>query len=138
MNGEDVHFHMLKLFSFPLTAKESGRTVLHETRLAFAETRDIRGDEIFGANPFPWFTGTGCCEGSLALDTSGEGLLFHEEGGGRRTAGNGGHGEIKELMGGHAELFAVGRTVWREARLELHNGRVWDGGGMGRCGEGII
>lgn len=76
MKAEDVHFHMLKLFSFPLTAKEGGCTVLHETRLAFAETRDVGGDEIFGANPFPWFTATGCCEGSLALNASGEVLLF--------------------------------------------------------------
>ena len=41
-------------------------------------------------------------------------------------------------MGGHAELFAVGGTVWGEARLELHGGGVWDGGGMGRCREGVI
>jgi hypothetical protein len=76
MKTEDVHFHVLKLFSFPLTAEESGGTVLDETRLAFAETRDIGGNEIFGANPFPWFTATGCCEGSLALNASGEGLLL--------------------------------------------------------------
>ena len=79
MKAEDVHFHVLKLFSFPLTAKESGGTVLHETRLTFAETGDIRGNEIFGANPFPWFAGTGCCEGSLALNSTGEGLLLSDD-----------------------------------------------------------
>ena len=41
-------------------------------------------------------------------------------------------------MGGHAKLFAVGRTVWGEARLELDGRRLRDGGGKRRSGEGII
>lgn len=132
MKAEDVHFHALKLFSFPLAAKESSRSVLHETRLTLAQTRDIRRNKVFGANSFPRFADAGCCEGPLALNTSGEGLLFVEQSGGRRTAGYGGRGDIKKLMGGHAQLFPVGGAFWGETRLELH------GGGIGRRREGII
>ena len=122
MKAEDVHFHGLKLFSFPLAAKESGRTVLHKTGLALAETRDVGGNEVFGAHTFPWFSGSGCCEGALALNASGEVLLLSAHGRGRRATTDGGHGEIEELMSGHAEMFTVGGAVWRETRLELHGG----------------
>jgi len=80
MKAEDVHFHVLKLFTFPLTAKERGRTVLHETGLAFAETGDVGRNKVFGAHAFPWFAGSGCCEGALALNASGEGLLLSAQG----------------------------------------------------------
>ena len=138
MKAENVHFHVLKLFPFPLTAKKSGGTVLDQTRLAFAETGDIGRDKVFGAHPFPWFTGSGGREGALALNASGEGLLLSAHRRGWRATGYRGRGEIKELMGGHAEMFAVGGALWGETRLELHSGRVWDGGGEGRCREGII
>lgn len=120
MKAENVHFHVLELFSFPLTAKESGRTVLHETRLAFAETGDVWRDKIFGAHAFPRFTGSGCCERALALNASGEGLLLSAQGRRWRATGYRGHGKIEELMGRHAKMFAVGGAVWRKTRLELH------------------
>lgn len=129
---------MFKLFPFSLTAEESGRTVLHETGLAFAEAGDVGRDKVLSAHAFPWFPASGCGEGSLALNASGEGLLFGAHGRRWRPAGQGGRREIKELVGGHAELFAVGRALWGETRLELHGGRVWGGGGEGRCREGII
>jgi hypothetical protein len=138
MKAEDVHFHALKLFPFPLTAEESSRSVLDKTRLALAHTGDIWGNKVFCAYAFPRLTGAGRREGSLALNASGEGLLFadHRRRGG--TTGNGGRGEIKELMGGHTKLFSVGGTVWRETRLELHGGRMRDGGGIRGCREGVI
>ena len=111
MKAENVHFHVLKLFPFPLTAEESGRSVLYETRLTFAETRDIGWDKVLGAHPFPRFPASGCREGALALNASGEGLLLSAHGWGWRPAGHGSGGKIKELVGGHAELFAVGRAV---------------------------
>ena len=69
---------MLELFPFSLTAEESGGAILHETRLAFAKTRDIRRNKLFSADTLPWFAGAGCSEGSLALNAAGEGLLFHD------------------------------------------------------------
>ena len=121
-----------------MTTEEGGGTILDETRLAFAETGDVGGNEILGAHAFPRFSGSGCCEGTLALNASGERLLLSAHRWGWRTSGHGSRGEIEKLMGGHAELLPVGGTVWGEARLELHGGRVWDGGGEGRCREGVI
>jgi len=138
MKAENVHFHVLELFSFPLTTEESGSTVLDETRLAFAETGDIRWDKVFGAHAFPWFAGSGCRERALTLNAPGEGLLLGTHGRGWRATGYRGHGEIEELMGRHAKMFAVGGAIWRETRLELHGGRVRDGGGVGRWREGIV
>ena len=129
---------MLKFFPFPLAAKESSRTVLHETRLTFAETGDVGGDEVLGAHTFPRFSASGCCEGALALDAAGERLLLPAHARGRRTAGYGSRGEIEELMGGHTELFAVGGAVRGETRLELHYRRVWERGGKGRSRKGVI
>ena len=129
---------MLKLLPLPLATKEGGRTVLYEAGLAFAETRDVGRDKVLGAHPFPWFSASGCREGALALNASGEGLLLSAHGRGWRTAGHGGGGKIEKLVGGHAELVAVGEAVWGKTRLELHNGGVWDGGGKGRRREGII
>jgi hypothetical protein len=103
METENVHFHVLKLFPFPLTTQESGSTVLYETRLALAETRDVGRDKVFGAHPFPWFAGSGCCEGALALNAPGEGLLLGAHARGWRTAGYRGRGKIEELMGRHAK-----------------------------------
>jgi len=122
MKAEDVHFHMLKLLPFPLATEESGCTVLHKTSLAFAETGDVGRDKVFGAHPLPRFPGSGCCEGALALNAPGEGLLLSAHGRGWRATGYGGRREIEELMGWHAKMFSVGRAVWRETRLELHNG----------------
>ena len=129
---------MLKLFSFPLTAKESSRAILYETCLAFAETGDVGRDKVFGAHAFPWFAGSGCREGALTLNAPGEGLLLGTHRRGWRTTGYRGHGEIEELMGRHAKMFAVGGAIWRETRLELHGGGVGDGGGVGRWREGIV
>ena len=129
---------MLKLLPLPLATKEGGRTVLYEAGLAFAETRDVGRDKVLGAHPFPWFSASGCREGALALNASGEGLLLSAHGRGWRTTGYRGHGEIEELMGRHAKMFAVGGAIWGETRLELHGGRVWDGGVVGRWREGIV
>jgi len=134
----DSDFHKLELLPLPLATEEGGGTVLYEARLTLAETGDVGWDKVLGAHAFPWFAASGCCEGALALNPSGEGLLLSAHGRGRRTAGHGGGGKIKKLVGGHAELLAIGGTVWGETRLELHNGGIWDGGGKGRCGEGII
>ena len=129
---------MLEFLPFPLATEESGRTVLDQTRLALAKTGDVGRDKVFGAHAFPGLAGSSCCEGTLALDTPGEGLLLSHYRGGRRATGYGGGGEIKELVGRHAKMFAVGGALWGETRLELHGGRVGDGGGVGRCGEGVI
>jgi hypothetical protein len=112
METENVHFHVLELFPFPLTTQESGSTVLYETRLTLAKTGDVGRDKVFGAHPFPWFAGSSCCERALTLDTPGEGLLLGAHARGWRTAGYRGRGKIEELMGRHAKVFAVGGAIW--------------------------
>ena len=138
MEAKNVHFHVFELFSFPLPTQESGSTVLDETRLTLAETGDVGRDKVFGAHALPWFAGSGCCEGALTLNAPGEGLLLGAHARGWGTTVHRGHGEIEELMGRHAKMFAVGGAIWGETRLELHGGRVWDGGVVGRGREGIV
>jgi len=88
----NVHFHMLKLLPLPLATEEGGRAILYEAGLAFAETRDVGWDKVLGAHAFPRFTASGCREGALALNASGEGLLLSAHRWGRRTSGHGGGG----------------------------------------------
>lgn len=129
---------MLEFLTFPLATEESSCAVLHQTRLALAKTRDVGRDEVFGAHALPGLAGSSCCEGTLTLDAAREGLLLSHYRGGWRATGYGGGGKIKELVGRHAKMFAVGGALWGEARLELHGGRGRDGGGVGRCRKGII